>query len=80
MNAERILRDIQKLEVLVMGDVCLDRWCYYDPKLIEPSRETGIPRIPPWYDGSDAGRSRNDREQSCVVGCAEGKYAGRGGG
>lgn len=46
MNAERILRDIQKLEVLVMGDMCLDRWCYYDPKLIEPSRETGIPRIP----------------------------------
>ena len=46
MNAERILRDIQELEVLVMGDMCLDRWCYYDPKLIEPSRETGIPRIP----------------------------------
>ena len=46
MNAERILRDIQKLEVLVMGDMCLDRWCYYDPELIEPSRETGIPRIP----------------------------------
>jgi rfaE bifunctional protein kinase chain/domain len=46
MNAERILRDIQKLEVLVMGDMCLDRWCYYDPELIELSRETGIPRIP----------------------------------
>jgi rfaE bifunctional protein kinase chain/domain len=45
MNAERILQDIQKLEVLVLGDVCLDRWCYYDPDLTEPSRETGIPRL-----------------------------------
>jgi rfaE bifunctional protein kinase chain/domain len=46
LNAARILREIQQLEVLVLGDMCLDRWCYYDPKLIEPSRETGIPRIP----------------------------------
>ena len=45
MNAERILRDIQRLRVLVIGDVCLDRWCYYDPDLTEPSRETGIPRL-----------------------------------
>src|SRR5262249_27421236 len=29
----------------VVGDVCLDRWCRYDPSLAEPSRETGIPRI-----------------------------------
>ncbi|SPF55633.1 PfkB domain protein [Candidatus Sulfopaludibacter sp. SbA4] len=28
-----------------MGDVCLDRWCRYDPGLADPSRETGIPRI-----------------------------------
>ena len=46
MNAERILAAISSdLEVLVMGDVCLDRWCYYDPDLTEPSRETGIPRL-----------------------------------
>ena len=45
MNAEQILRDIQRLKVLVVGDVCLDRWCYYDPDLTEPSRETGIPRL-----------------------------------
>ena len=31
--------------MLVVGDVCLDRWCTYDPSLAEPSRETGIPRI-----------------------------------
>jgi rfaE bifunctional protein kinase chain/domain len=45
MNADSILRKIQDLDVLVLGDVCLDRWCYYDPKLSEPSRETGIPRV-----------------------------------
>ena len=28
-----------------MGDICLDRWCRYDPEASEPSRETGIPRI-----------------------------------
>jgi len=31
--------------VLVAGDICLDRWCSYDPAAAEPSRETGIPRI-----------------------------------
>ena len=30
---------------LVVGDICLDRWCRYDPALADPSRETGIPRI-----------------------------------
>ncbi len=45
MNAERILKKMRDLKVLVMGDVCLDRWCYYDPELSEPSRETGIPRL-----------------------------------
>jgi bifunctional ADP-heptose synthase (sugar kinase/adenylyltransferase) len=29
----------------VVGDICLDRWCTYDPATSEPSRETGIPRI-----------------------------------
>jgi len=28
-----------------VGDICLDRWCTYDPAASEPSRETGIPRI-----------------------------------
>lgn len=45
MSAERILREMQDLDVLVLGDICLDRWCYYDPELSEPSRETGIPRL-----------------------------------
>ncbi len=41
---ETILSGIPKLRALVVGDVCLDRWCRYDPALNEPSRETGIPR------------------------------------
>ena len=43
-NAE-ILAAFPALRVLVAGDVCLDRWCRYDPALADPSRETGIPRI-----------------------------------
>jgi rfaE bifunctional protein kinase chain/domain len=29
----------------VIGDICADRWCQYDPAASDPSRETGIPRI-----------------------------------
>jgi rfaE bifunctional protein kinase chain/domain len=39
-----ILDQAPKLAALIVGDVCLDRWCHYDPQLGEPSRETGIPR------------------------------------
>jgi len=45
MTAEEILAAIPKLRALVVGDICLDRWCAYDPSTGEPSRETGIPRI-----------------------------------
>ena len=45
MNTAEILAAIPHLRVLVAGDVCLDRWCTYDPSLAEPSRETGILRI-----------------------------------
>jgi len=40
-----ILAQFRRLNVLVMGDICLDRWCTYDPATAEVSRETGIPRI-----------------------------------
>ena len=36
---------LQKLRALVVGDICLDRWCTYDPATSEPSAETGIPRL-----------------------------------
>jgi rfaE bifunctional protein kinase chain/domain len=45
MSIEEILAEIPKLSALVVGDICLDRWCTYDPALSEPSRETGIPRL-----------------------------------
>jgi rfaE bifunctional protein kinase chain/domain len=44
MTAAEILAGFPKLSALVVGDICLDRWCTYDPALSEPSRETGIPR------------------------------------
>lgn len=45
MTVSEILDRITNTTVLVVGDICLDRWCRYDPTLSEPSRETGIPRI-----------------------------------
>lgn len=45
MTVAAILEAIRDLNVLVLGDICLDRWCYYDPDLSEASRETGIPRL-----------------------------------
>ncbi|HWQ54004.1 MAG TPA: PfkB family carbohydrate kinase [Bryobacteraceae bacterium] len=44
MTPSEILERIRSLSVLVVGDVCLDRWCTYDPQTSEPSRETGLPR------------------------------------
>lgn len=45
MNTSEILNALPRLSVLVVGDICLDCWCSYDPALSEDSRETGIPRI-----------------------------------
>jgi rfaE bifunctional protein kinase chain/domain len=45
MTTAEILDRFKKLKALVVGDICLDRWCTYDPATSEPSRETGIPRL-----------------------------------
>ncbi|MFN0105192.1 MAG: bifunctional heptose 7-phosphate kinase/heptose 1-phosphate adenyltransferase [Bryobacteraceae bacterium] len=45
MTTAELLEKIAALRVLVVGDICLDRWCWYDPALGLPSAETGIPRI-----------------------------------
>jgi rfaE bifunctional protein kinase chain/domain len=45
MTTAEILERIPRLRILVAGDICLDRWCTYDPKHREPSRETGLDRI-----------------------------------
>jgi rfaE bifunctional protein kinase chain/domain len=44
MTTAEILAALPRLAALVVGDICLDRWCTYDPAEAEPSRETGIPR------------------------------------
>jgi rfaE bifunctional protein kinase chain/domain len=45
VTTPQILAQFPRLAALVIGDICLDRWCTYDPASAEPSRETGIPRI-----------------------------------
>ena len=45
MTIPEILNGIKKQRALVVGDICLDRWCTYDPATSEPSAETGIPRL-----------------------------------
>ncbi len=45
MKAAEILKQFPQKTALVVGDICLDRWCTYDPAYAEPSRETGIPRL-----------------------------------
>lgn len=45
MTAAEILAEFPKYSALIVGDICLDRWCTYDPGTAEPSRETGIPRV-----------------------------------
>ena len=44
MNATQLLERMSGMRVLVVGDICLDRWCTYNPAHSIPSRETGIPR------------------------------------
>ena len=45
MTPEQILSAFPNTSALVIGDICLDRWCSYNPALAEPSRETGITRL-----------------------------------
>ena len=45
MTVAEILNAFPRHSALVIGDICLDRWCTYDPAAAEPSAETGIPRI-----------------------------------
>ncbi len=45
MTPREILDRLPSLSALIVGDVCLDRWCTYLPELSEASRETGIPRV-----------------------------------
>ncbi len=43
MDISEVLSKFQQFKILVVGDLSLDLYCFYDPDLSEPSRETGIP-------------------------------------
>ena len=45
MNTAEILAAFPRYSALVVGDICLDLWCTYDPATADLSRETGLPRI-----------------------------------
>lgn len=45
MKTSEILSRFRALRTLVIGDICLDRWCHYNPDLAELSRETNLPRV-----------------------------------
>jgi len=45
MTTAEILAAIPRYSALIVGDICLDRRCTYDPATSEPSRETRIPRV-----------------------------------
>lgn len=44
MRAAEILARLRDLRILIVGDICLDRWCRYSPAHAEASRETGLTR------------------------------------
>lgn len=44
MTTAELLTELPRVRALIVGDICLDRWCRYDPAAAQPSRETGIPR------------------------------------
>jgi rfaE bifunctional protein kinase chain/domain len=45
LTTTEILEAFPRYSALVVGDICLDRWCTYDPATAEPSHETGLSRI-----------------------------------
>jgi len=70
MTPTEILAAIPKLSALVAGDICLDRWCMYDPAVIEASRETGIPRIGVVRTEVTAGAGGTVANNLAALGCS----------
>jgi len=57
-------RSSRNCAVLVVVDVCLDRWCRYYPRWADPCADTGIPRLA-WSDDVTPGAAAASRT-SCV--------------
>ncbi len=69
MTPAEILAVIPKLSALVVGDICLDRWCTYDSSTSEPSRETGIPRLGVVRTQTTAGAGGTVANNLAALGC-----------
>jgi rfaE bifunctional protein kinase chain/domain len=69
MTAPEILQAIPRLSALVVGDICLDRWCTYDPAAGEASRETGIPRVGVVHTEVTAGAGGTVANNLAALGC-----------
>jgi len=69
MNTAEIVAAIPRRSALVVGDICLDRWCTYDPSAAEPSRETGIPRIGVVHTKVTAGAGGTVANNLAALGC-----------
>jgi rfaE bifunctional protein kinase chain/domain len=70
MTPAEILSAIPRLSVLVVGDICLDRWCTYDPAASEASRETGIQRVGVVHSETTAGAGGTVANNLAALGCA----------
>lgn len=69
MTTLEILAAIPTISALVVGDICLDRWCTYDPSTSEPSRETGIPRLGVVRTETTAGAGGTVANNLAALGC-----------
>ncbi|HWB98490.1 MAG TPA: PfkB family carbohydrate kinase [Bryobacteraceae bacterium] len=69
METREILAAVRRLSALVVGDICLDRWCTYDPATSEPSRETAIPRIGVVHTEVTAGAAGTVANNLAALGC-----------
>lgn len=71
MTPAEILQQFPSRRALVVGDICLDRWCCYDPKEAEPSRETGIPRTAVISTETTPGAGGTVANNLAALGCGE---------
>src|SRR4051794_39669955 len=70
MRAAEILERMRDLRVLIVGDICLDRWCRYSPAHTEVSRETGIPRTAVVHVDTTAGAAGTIANNMAALGVA----------
>ena len=70
MRTAEILERMRDLRVLIVGDICLDRWCRYSAAHSEVSRETGIPRVAVIHVDTTAGAAGTIANNLAALGVA----------